>query len=481
MQHHSELNLHVERGKSGTTVVSSLVLNIRQLILTGALKPGDRLPASRRLAGQLGVARGTITSAIEILVSEDLLVTRRGAGVFVSEAPARPGNAGSGLSSDFVVSPPRIPRPDMDSTSGARFDFRPCRPSTREFPRQDWKRCLAKATAGLSPDYGEPRGSPELRHEIANYLRRSRGLVAKPDEIIVTGGIIHAVSLLSALFLRRGSKVIMEDPGYPLARQVLQMNGAEVLPCPVDDNGLIVEALSGSGRDIAFVYVTPTHQFPMGSRLSSARREALIEWAADNRTIVLEDDYDGEFRFDVPPLPPLAALRNNCVVHLGTFSKTLFPNLRIGFAVAPAPLIGAMERYRAIHEYAPNSIAQSALAEFIRAGHFEKHIHRMRRVYRARRVALRNCLAEYGVPGKLIGLESGLHAVLMLPCEADAEKISAAARDDGLLVPSVSRYRSGTGGIPLNGLVIGYSEPTPEILQSGMRLLANHIQEAGNA
>ena len=472
MRHHSELDLHLERGETGTTLAGSLVQRIRQSILTGVLKPGDRLPASRRLAGQLGVARGTITSAIDILVSQDLLVARRGAGVFVSEAPARLDDTESGLSADFVVSLPEVPPPDMDSAAEARFDFRPCRPSTREFPQQHWKRCLAMAAAGeRAPDYGDPCGSPELRRAIADYLRRSRGLVAKPDEIIVTSGIIHAVGLLSALFLERGAKVIMEDPGYPLARQVLQTSGAEVLPCPVDDNGLIVEALPESGRDFAFVYVTPSHQFPMGSRLSPSRREALIGWAAKNRVIVLEDDYDGEFRFDVPPLPPLAAMRNNCVVHLGTFSKTLFPNLRIGFAVAPAPLIEAMQRYRAIHEYAPNSVVQAALAEFIRAGHFEKHIHRMRRVYRAKRLTLRECLTEYDIPGKLIGLESGLHAVLMMPREASAERISAAARHDGLLVPPAGRYHFGPESPP-NGLVIGYSEPDIETLKSGLRRLA---------
>lgn len=476
MKQHSELDLQINRGEPETSLTGSLVSQIRQLILSGALKPGDRIPASRQLAADLGVARGTVTTAIDMLASEDLLVARKGAGVFVSGTRPGPGNFGAGLSSDFVAVAPPIPLPDMDVAAEAQFDFRPCRPSTAEFPRREWKRCLAAAAgARVSSDYGDPQGLPELRYEIAEYLRRSRGLVAQPEEIIITGGIIHAVGLLSRLFLGGGSKVIVEDPGYPLARQVFRLCGVELLPCPVDEDGMIVEALPANGRDTSFIYTTPSHQFPMGSRLSTARREALIDWAEANKAVVLEDDYDGEFRFDVPPLPPLAAMRNNCVVHLGTFSKTLAPGLRLGFAAAPAPLIDAMARYRAIQEYAPNSLMQATLAGFIRAGHFERHIKRMRRVYRNKRQTLHDCLGEYDVPGQLIGLESGLHAVLMLPRDLNAEMISAAAAKEGLLIPPVSRYQSNPGQRGPNGLVIGYSEPDIETLRLGLRQLARTV------
>ncbi len=196
---------------------------------------------------------------------------------------------------------------------------------------------------------------------------------------------------------------MMEDPGYPLVRQLFEASGVEVIACPVDNEGLVVEALPVDEDDISFVYVTPSHQFPCGSRLSARRRFALIDWATKHGAIIIEDDYDGEYRYDVPPLPPLASMPNDCVVYLGTFSKTMFPDVRVGYVVAPAPLIDALTKCRAIHEYGLGTATQHALTDFIARGQFEAHIARMAKLYRRKRLAIKQALDELQIPGKLRG------------------------------------------------------------------------------
>lgn len=467
--------LKLELDHESGSLTEQVARIIRGAIEKGEFRPGDRIPPTRRLAADLGISRGTTVTAVEILIAEGLLESRVGSGVYVSQDAALVyQQEAQGISSNINPRSDFVMHPDIDPPMVATIDFRPCRPSMEHFPRREWKRCLS-AAGGSKPhsDYGDPKGHLGLRHAIVSYLRRSRGLNASVDEIIITNGAVHAMHLLSVLYLDSSSEVIVEDPGYPLARQTFELTGARIVPWPVDDNGLIVEDLPTNANNIQFVYVTPSHQFPTGSRLSLGRRHALIDWAQKNRSIIVEDDYDGEFRYDVPPLAPLAAISNHCVVYCGTFSKTMFPGLRIGFAVAPRPLVEKMAAYRAVVEYAPNDITQSALTRFIEDGHFERHTHRMRRMYSAKRQVVANCLKESSLAAEMAGMSSGLHALIKLRPGHNAERLSLAAEKQGLLIPPVSRYLAHQRRNHDNALVLGYAEPEEHALEKGLNIVAD--------
>ncbi|MEM9530476.1 MAG: PLP-dependent aminotransferase family protein [Pseudomonadota bacterium] len=467
----SFLQLEKDLDRQAGELSAQVAAEIRRAISNGTLKPGDRLPASRRLAAELGVARGTVTTALDRLSAEGLLVTRRGAGTYVSAAAALGAIPAKPKAGHRPVAPRRVLVPDVDPRLDCRVDLRPCRPCLDHFPLKAWRRCLSQATTPLpTGDYGDPRGCPRLRGEIAFYLRRARGLAAAPEQIIITNGSVHAMHLLAMVLLEPGETVAMEDPGYPLAAQAFALAGGHLKFCPVDAEGIEVERLpSGNSR---LVYVTPSHQFPTGSRLSLTRRHALIAWAEQHGAVIVEDDYDGEFRYDVPPLAPLAGLAPDRVVYCGTFSKTLFPDLRLGFAVAPVRLIEAMAALRTVMEYAPPAVSQGALRYFIAAGHFERHVQRMRRIYGAKRHHLAKVLTDLDVGARLSGLDSGLNAVVELESNTDAEALTQGALKHGIAVHALSRYGS-PAALRRNALIVGYAAPDePALTEALTRLLS---------
>ncbi|ANM32181.1 hypothetical protein ABI59_09970 [Acidobacteria bacterium Mor1] len=450
---------------------------IRQQIRSGTLLPGDRIPPSRAMAEELGVSRGTVLAAIELLIAEGLLEGRRGSGTFVAQdATASPVS-----NRRQKRLPPRVLRviPDVDPSTDSRINFQPCRPSLEAFPVTPWRRAFAAAAEFTrGPDYGDPRGEPRLREAIATYLRRARGLQVEPDEILISNGAIQAVHWLCRLFARPGDSVAMEDPGYPLARQAFELNGARVVSYPVDEHGLVVDALPADGGGHRLVYVTPSHQFPTGSRLSRPRRVQLIDWAVANGVLVLEDDYDGEFRYDVPPLPPLASL-STCgyVIYLGTFSKTLFPSLRIGFTVAPRELIDELAAYRNALDYQCGALPQIALARFIEDGDFERHILRMRRIYAQKRRALREAMADCNFPGELCGIDSGINGTVLLEPGVPPARVVAAAAKRGIYVTPIERYRQH----PVSddrALILGYGALSEAQIGRGIASLASIVQSA---
>jgi GntR family transcriptional regulator/MocR family aminotransferase len=468
-----DITLVLKRGLSPANgkLSQQLAEQLREAISAGELKPGDRIPASRQLARELTLARGTITTAIEMLLAEGFLEARIGSGTYVSEAARRTEHSSQRQNPSTLELPDFSFEPDVDLPAATKIDFRPCRPSLEAFPLQAWRRCLSLAgSATPSPDYGDPLGHSQLRGVISDYLRRARGLTASAEEIIITNGSVHAMHLLSAIYLDKGSRVIVENPGYPLAWQTFQLAGAEIISCGVDEEGLCLDHLPQKPTRVKFVYVTPSHQFPTGSRLSLARRQALIGWADKHDILIIEDDYDGEYRYDVPPLAPMASMDTHRVVYCGTFSKTMFPGLRIGFAVAPEPLIRLMAKMRTLTEYAPCTPTQVALSNFISTGHFERHIHKMRRIYRHKRMALVATLADLGIDAQVSGLDSGLSAMVRLGGKRSGSYYSNRAKKAGILAPSVLRYGFGAP-IADNALIIGYAQPTTEQIVSGLEFL----------
>lgn len=448
-----------------------LVEQIRRAIVDGELQPGDRLPASRLLARELHVARGTVTTALETLVAEGLLEPRAGSGTYVSDDAARCAEPSQPVAQQPMAKLPVILQPAVDTVLDASIDFRPCRPSLEAFPIAVWRRCLAAAgSAPPSPDYGDPRGDIRLRQTLVDYLRRARGLVFDVEQIIITNGAVHAMHLLAATCLDRRSKVVAENPGYRLARQSFEVAGATLIPCPVDDAGLVVERLPKRASQVRLVCVTPSHQFPTGGRLSLGRRRDLISWAEQRDALIIEDDYDGEFRYDIAPLAPMAAMSNGCVVYCGTFSKSMFPGLRIGFAVAPKRLIDALAAYRSIAEYAPNTVMQTALVHFIEAGHYDRHVHTMRRIYARKRKALADALSQSSFAAELKGLDSGLNACVRLRPGLTGTQLSASALKLGIDLPPI-RHFAIDDSVADDSVVFGYAGLSLEQIERGVALL----------
>jgi GntR family transcriptional regulator/MocR family aminotransferase len=313
-----------------------------------------------------------------------------------------------------------------------------------------WRRAWRQATAAAPSLWPDWRGLPALRAALAGYLRRTRGLDCTPDHILITRGVASGLALLAAAQLRPGERVGVEEPGYQAARAILAARGAEVLPCPVDAHGLVTDHLPG---DLRLVYVTPAHQYPLGGRLPVPRRQALVAWARAAGALIVEDDYDSEFRYDVAPLPALWGLDPDVVAYLGTTSKMLTPGFGVGWLVARPDLITLLAGRREGLGDRTGEAAQRALLALIETGDLDRHIRRMRREYARRRDAIVSALGDPAVPATLLGDTAGLHVVLELH-RGSGDAVAAAARERGVAVQTLRRYFAGRP--TSDGLVLGY-------------------------
>ncbi len=468
----AQLNFPILRKHNKTKQITDC---IRQFIYDGVLKAGNKLPATRTLASELNVARGTIVVALEILIAEGMLVSRGGSGTYVADELY--------LKSSSKSDPMFYPLPqytvvaDVDKNSPLELNFQVCRPSLEAFPRTAWRKAAAQAASVLPlSDYGNPKGELTLRKSICSYLLRARGLNVNTDEIIITNGAIQAMQILASIYLSKDDEVIFEEPGYSLARQVFTNTGAQIRAVAVDGEGLNIEDLPNDGGQVKLIYITPSHQFPTGARLSMTRRCQLLAWAATHNVLILEDDYDGEFRYDISPLPPLASIcAMNHVAYLGTFSKTLFPALRIGFAVAPREIINEMAAYKTLLDCQTNQLSQLTLHNFIDTGEYEKHIQRMRRIYAQKRQCLKQAITDYNFPGQLKGIDSGLNAMVVLEPGLSARKISECAAQINIAITPVSRFCCQPNPND-NALIVGYSALSLEQIKTGIKQLSALIR-----
>ncbi|RRR77731.1 PLP-dependent aminotransferase family protein, partial [Streptomyces sp. RP5T] len=400
---------------------------LRDAVRDGRLAPGARLPATRRLAEELGVSRGTVKAAYDQLVAEGYLTARQGSGTVVAPLPA----AGAG--------PPQ---------SGARaraplFDLRPGAPDVGAFPAAVWLRAVRRAVAAApvsAYDYGDPLGRMELREALAEYLGRARGVVAPPERILVTSGAIQGLALLTRVL--EGGTVAMEDPGLPFHREVVRRAGGRVVPVRVDALGVEVDDL----RDPAAVVVTPAHQYPTGVTLHPSRRRALTDWARARGALVVEDDYDGEFRYDRQPVGALQGMAPGQVVYLGTASKTLGPALRLGWMVLPPHLVAPVADAKLHSDHSTETLGQLALAELIRTHAYDRHVRACRLRYRRRRDRL---VERLGARRRVHGIAAGLHALVEVEDETAVLERAAA---EGLAVGSLREHWHADGS--REGLVL---------------------------
>lgn len=474
-----DLPLHIDRA-SQSSVIQQLTEQLRQAITRGHLPPGTRLPSTRTLAHVLGVNRGAVLTAYDELLTAGYLVGRVGAGTFVSnELPLMQDGPPK---SPALNQPPRWLRGSQANAEVSQdppgpdfIDFQIGRPTVVKLSDAAWKRAWRKVSEEALPGtYTPAAGDPELRSEIAAYLRRSRGVVCEAEDVVITNGTIQGLHLVSQAVLERGDPVAFEEPGYRLARQVLREHGARILPVPVDDDGLQVAELPCGEAAPTLVYTTPSHQFPLGSRLSLPRRHALLNWAHTYDSLIVEDDYDGEFRYDIAPLPALASLNPSRVVYLGTFSKVLSPVLRVGYLVAPQPLRERVTQLKVIADYHTSWPVQRALTFFLRSGDLERHLRRMRRTYAHKRTLLVRELAG-AQAARIGGLEAGFHVHLELDPEVNSLEVAKRCQEQKVLVSSLEPFYMTQPAV--NGLLLGYGGLEPSELIEGARRLAGVLNE----
>lgn len=448
---------------------------LRAAILGGRMQAGERLPATRGLAEQLGVARSTVARAYDDLLSEGYIEGRAGSGTYVSsalaaEAPA-PSDGWTPALSEWARRALRTPLPGApDQVPVLAFDFRPGTPDWEAFPRQIWWRLLGRRlrAGGELDRYGDPAGYPALREAIARHLAASRAVVCRPEQVVIVNGTQQAIDLLARLLLAPGDPVVVEEPGYPEARRVLSAYGASIATAPVDGRGLRPDALPETAARL--VYVTPSHQFPTGVTLSLERRLRLLEWARRSDALVIEDDYDSEFRYAGRPVESLQGLdRAERVVYLGTFSSVLFPPLRVGYAVLPPRLVGPFVEAKWLADRGTGMLDQQALADFLGEGHFTRHLRRMRRLGRERRDALLGALRRHlGTVASVPAAETGTHVMLPLRDVDDRAAARAAALRGVGVYPARPYY---TSSPPQSALLLGYAALAEPAIDEGVRRL----------
>lgn len=471
-------------GRSHGTGSRDIYETLRRQIAQGVYGREGRLPSSRNLAAGLGVSRRTVTIAYEQLAAEGFIEVRQGARPVVIPpqgggqrhgiAPPVAGKRALSRFGNLILSqraPAGQPR------GGVIADFRYGDLAPSDFPQSAWKRAMAAAMVPSSDRlaYVDPRGSPRLREALQGYLWRARRVECLPDQIIVTNGSQQGLDLCARLFLDPGDRFVIEDPCYMMARQIFAATGATPVSLPVDTDGLMTGHLAGVEARLA--YVTPSHQFPLGGVLPVRRRHELAEWAARTGAVIVEDDYDSEFRYDINPVPPLYSLTGSPnILYLGTVSKTLSPALRIGYLVVPPDLIKPMARAKELIDRHSPLIEQTALALLIESGSYETHVRRARRRNAERRATLLNALRHlFGDRIRVEGSAAGLHVVVWfrdLPA-ARTEALLAAALDRGVRVHPVLPLYGAQAGAPVEaGLIMGYAALDPGSIERGIQLLS---------
>jgi GntR family transcriptional regulator / MocR family aminotransferase len=449
-----ELLLAVRRD-AAAPLGRQLEQQLRDAVREGRLAPGASVPSTRSLAEQLDVARGVVVGAYEQLVAEGYLVSRPGGRTRVARVPGPP-----------TVSSPTVSAPAF------QIDFRPGRPDVREFPRAAWLRSLRRVTETAPATrlaYLDGTGAPELRTALARYLNRARGTCIAPDGVVVSTGFAQGIQLVAQALRAGGARRIgLEDPYHPEYRQMIERSGLETVPVAVDAEGLRIDLLEASGADA--VVVTPAHQFPTGAVLSPQRRAALIGWAERRDAVIVEDDYDAEFRYDREPIGAMQGLCAERVVYAGTASKMLAPGVRLGWLAAPRRLVEPLADAKMLADHGSAGLDQLALADFIERGELDRHLRRMRPIYRRRRDALLAALERYLPRWEPTGASAGLHVLAWVPEEVDEDSLLARASAAGIGLTGVSWCCMTRPA--RRGIVFGYAALDEGRIEDGVRRLS---------
>ena len=449
-----ELLVAIDRG-SGTTLGSQVEDQLKRAIRDGSLKPGARVPSTRDLARQLGISRRIAVEAYSQLSAEGYLSLRQGARPRVSDTAAA---SASAAPREAPAAPPR-------------YDLRPSVPDVSAFPRAAWLRSVRKAVNTITDadlGYGDMRGVLELRTALTEYLGRVRGVVADASQVIVTCGYSQGLGIVARALAERGAtRIALEDPSYPEQKLIVARGGLEHVPVPVDELGLCVGALPA----VDAVVVAPAHQHPTGVVLAPERRTALLAWLREHEAVAIEDDYDDEYRYDRAPVGALQGLDPDRVIYAGSVSKTLAPALRLGWLVVPHSLVDAVAREKELNDRGTARIEQLAFADFLARGELDRHLRRMRAVYRSRREALISTLAEVLPEAEVLGIAAGFHVTVRLPDGHDHLAIAEEARRRRIELETLGDYMP--HGPPT--LMLGYAQTPEPAIRAGIRELAAAI------
>ena len=460
---HLDLRPSLRPGARGTK--DTLIGALRDAARSGRLTPGTMLPPSRTLAADLGLARNTVADAYAELVAEGWLASRQGAGTWVIDT-AR-------ASSPTAPVPPR--------PHGARIapvhNLMPGSPDVAEFPRSQWAASMRRALMAAPTEalrMGDPRGRPELRSALADYLARARGVRTSPESIVVCSGVRHAVELLVRTL---GGPVAIEAFGLFLFRDAIEACGVPTVPIGVDDHGAVISELDGA--DVTSVLLTPAHHSPLGMSLHSSRRMAVVEWAQRTGGFVLDDDYDGEFRYDRQPVGALQSLRPDRVAYLGSTSKSLAQVLRLGWMVLPEALVDRVVDTAGGQQFYVDAVSQLTLADFITSGHYDRHVRRMRVRYRNRRDQLVAALSPFQVGVR--GMDAGVSLLVTLPDGAEPE-VMRRAGEAGIAVAGLSMMRHPLAGpdvADLDGVIVGFAAPAEHAFPAALSALCEVLRASG--
>lgn len=486
------LSLELDKEKS-LPLFRQLYAGLRAAILSGQLEGGTRLPPTRVLAQELRISRNTVVNAFEQLIAEGYLEGKIGAGTYVAhvlpeellqvkaqahqaEAPQR--------RAEHEISRWGLALSGTDVEAVRYADtvraFQPGIPALDQFPYALWAKLAAnrwRAPETHLLSYVDAQGYPPLRETIASYLKATRGMKCEAEQVIITTGTQQALDLASRVIVNPEDTVCIEDPGYLGARVALAGTGAKLIPIPIDQDGLDVEALKARPENVRLVYVTPSHQYPLGVTMGLARRLALLEWAARTGTWILEDDYDSEYRYAGRPLAALQGLdQGGNVLYMGTFSKVILPALRLGYLIVPPSLVETFTRGRAVLDRQAPSIEQAILTDFISEGHFARHLRRMKGIYRERQDTLVEA-ARHHLAG-LLDIQpatAGLHVMGWLPPGSDDQQAFHLAQARGVDSSPLSAYAIAPQ--PRNGLVLGYACANPQAIRAAVKQLARALEK----
>ena len=469
---------------SSTDIYRQIESWLRDAILDGRLKSGERLPSSRNLADTLNVSRSTVITAYSMLAEEGLIVTLKGSGTRVANHFPRQVEAmrwaQAAKTASSVVLAERCKqllgsdRYVMIHERPSAQPFRPHTPDFKAFPDKIWAQLTKQRLERRSTFWKEacpPQGYQPLRRVIADYVGASRGMSVDADQILITSGTQNSILLIAKMLINVGDTVAFEDPGYRPAANVFEMEGASILSIPVDDNGIDVDLLTRQANNIKLVYLTPSSQFPLGSSLSPARRQALLGWATKKNVLILEDDYNGEYRFSGKPLTTMYSMAEQAqVLYLGSFSKLLFPGLRLGYIVAPKSLVQPLATLRWYFDRHSPALEQAVLSDFINEGHFSRHLRRMRTLYASRQQALVAAINQY-LSGIMYASpqEIGLHLIGWLEPGIDEHDFLAAAISIDIELVPVSQFCF--AGLAKPGFILGYAPYSPEEIRQSIKAL----------
>ena len=461
---------------SATPLYWQVYLQIRQAILTGDLRPGDKLPPSRQLAETYAIARVTVTQAYAQLHAEGLVITKRGAGTFVTTDLARlhEQRPFTPRFSDWGQKVTQLGRAKRPSPPKLEIDFGFGRSFPHIFPYDIWRKLLDRY---LSTDdvmlsrYGSTAGFLPLRTALADYLQRMRGVHCTADQLVIVSGAQQALDILARLLWTPGDGALVETPGYTTAFDIFHLHEMSLHPIPVDDDGFDPAHIP-SNCQARVAFVTPANQFPHGGTMSLSRRLALLDWARQCDALIIEDDYDGELRYGERPLAALQSLdQDGRVVYLGTFSKVLFPALRLGYVVLPPALVEPFVQAKSLLDRGAPTLTQAAVADFITEGHFERHLRHLRQSYGERRAVLVSALhAHLGDRVRFAPAAAGLHVMVYLPEECEETAVIHQAASVGVSISPGARYHLTTPAPP--SLLLGFSGLTVDQIEEGVRKLS---------